>query len=548
MPGGAIQLSKKGKQDARLSKNPELSFFKSVFKRYTNFHTESISIEPINNKIVLQQSQDITLEFKINNNDSDLITKMYFIFELPDIYSFVFDGGLSVDQKKRLEFEWISRIGEYIIKECQLRIGNNLVDTLYGEWLHIWSELTLPESKKSGYNEMIGNVSSMYCPRNQSATYPGSVDIDTGSNKFFIPSIGSRKIIVPLPFWFTFSLGQALPTHMLEYEEINLQIKLRPLNELYTVLNHNTSVRTAPTSDSIIGHFINRKTDMDTIPSNIPTELSINPRIEIGSIFLEKEEKMIMKKLRKKEYLILQTNKKEYTVNIPDETNIFKHSIGLNFEYPTSKLVFMARRIDYETNYLQFHNYTNYVWDSSNNTTFSPQVGHNNTQDSNPFNSGNEQITTTSINSLKYPDLILSAEFYFKSMKRFQLQNTNSFNLINNYQHSIKIPQDGIYVYSFETNDLYNKYQPTGACDMSMINNSDQSTNVNQQNRIEFRLAPKNKINSFDYSYRLFIFSMNYNIIKFGGGISSLVYTDNSFTEDTKSKSLVSARYLIDKM
>tara|TARA_B100000242_G_C43047300_1_gene488941 strand:- start:1124 stop:2770 length:1647 start_codon:yes stop_codon:yes gene_type:complete len=548
MPGGAIQLSKKGKQDARLSKNPELSFFKSVFKRYTNFHTESISIEPINNLVVLKQSQDVKIEFKINNNDTDLISKMYFIFDLPDIYSFVFDGGLSGDQRKRLEFEWISRIGEYVIKECQLRIGNNLIDTLYGEWLHIWAELTLPESKKNGYYEMIGNVSNMYCPRNQSGTYPGSVDIDTGSDKFYIPSIKSRQIIVPLPFWFTYSLGQALPTHMLEYEEINIQITLRPLDQLYTVLNHNTSVRTPPNTDTKIGHFINRKTDMDGTPSTISTELSINPRLELGGIFLDKEEKMIMKNLRKKEYLILQTNKKEYTVEIPDETNIFNHSIGLNFEYPTTKLVFMARRIDYETNYLQFHNYTNYVWDSSNNTTFNPDTGHNNGTDSNPFNAGNEQITTTSINSLKYSDLILSAEFYFKTMKRFQIQNINSFNLINNYQHSIRIPQDGIYAYSFEDVDLYNKYQPTGACDMSMINNSDQSTTIKQQNRIDFRFAPKNKINSFDYSYRVFIFSMNYNIIKFGGGISNLVYTDNSFTEDTKSRSLVNVRYLIDKM
>ena len=102
----------------------------------------------------------------------------------------------------------------------------------------------------------------------------------------------------------------------------------------------------------------------------------------------------------------------------------------------------------------------------------------------------------------------------------------SSFSLINNYQHSIRIPIDGVYTYSFETQNLFRKYQPNGACDMSMLMSTDSKNEIiqnnnRQQNRLELTLAPKITTNG-DYHYNFMLFSMNYNILKIGGDSSAV--------------------------
>ena len=168
MPGGLIQLTTYGAQDLYLTGKPEISFFKSVYRRYTNYSTEMIEVAPTVENKNLQMSDDIIFTFDIGR-DGDLVKDVFFTFTLPAIYS-------NHSNTSSRNFRWIERIGEMIIKSVTLHIGGYQVDKLYGEWLHIWSELTLSGSQKDGYNKMIGNVVEIYDPESipDISTYPTS--------------------------------------------------------------------------------------------------------------------------------------------------------------------------------------------------------------------------------------------------------------------------------------------------------------------------------------------------------------------------------------
>ena len=145
MPGGYLQLAAYGSQDFYLTGNPQISFFKTVYRRYTNFAMDYVRIDPDGN-IGLSETEVVTYKFKIERN-ADLISNIYFSFTLPDIYS-----GNGTD------FRWIKNIGFNIISKVSMYIGGSLIDEHYGEWFDIWNELTIEESKKENFNKMIGNI------------------------------------------------------------------------------------------------------------------------------------------------------------------------------------------------------------------------------------------------------------------------------------------------------------------------------------------------------------------------------------------------------
>ena len=133
MPGGLIQLTAYGAQDFYLTGNPQISFFKAVYRRYTNFSMEMIEILP-NVNVDLQENADSSkLSFKISRN-GDLVKDMYLVFTLPSIFS-----------SATKSFEWIKRIGEYIIKEVTITVGGKELDKQHGEYMHFYNELYLDE-------------------------------------------------------------------------------------------------------------------------------------------------------------------------------------------------------------------------------------------------------------------------------------------------------------------------------------------------------------------------------------------------------------------
>lgn len=190
MAGALIDIAAKGPQDAYLTENPTITFFKSVYRRHTAF-----SVEPI--EVVFNGSVgfDRTLTAVIPTN-GDLIHKTHVQIDLPAI------AGTSV--------AWTRNIGHVLLKEIEIKIGGQRLDKHYGIFMHIWKELTISEGHVDGFNVMIGNTSYL--------TTPSSTR-------------DARRLYVPLQFQYCRNVGSAIPLIALQYSDVTIEVKTRPLAE-----------------------------------------------------------------------------------------------------------------------------------------------------------------------------------------------------------------------------------------------------------------------------------------------------------------------------
>ena len=104
--------------------------------------------------------------------------------------------------------------GNALVKQAEIEIGGQLIDRQYGNWMNIWTELTVPEGKRAGYDDMVGNKATSHS--------------QTGS----INANAATRFYVPLQFWFNRNPGLALPLIALQYHEVKLNLELRPASEL----------------------------------------------------------------------------------------------------------------------------------------------------------------------------------------------------------------------------------------------------------------------------------------------------------------------------
>lgn len=116
---------------------------------------------------------------------------------------------LQVDLPAIPDAVWTRNIGHVLIDYVELEVGGQRIDKHYGEWLHIWSELTQTAEHEDGYNVMIGNTTSL----------------TTGG------SAPAARLYVPLQFWFNQNPGLALPLIALQYHEVKVNFSFRPASE-----------------------------------------------------------------------------------------------------------------------------------------------------------------------------------------------------------------------------------------------------------------------------------------------------------------------------
>jgi hypothetical protein len=198
MGGSLLQLVAVGVQDIYLIGNPQITYFKNVFKKYTNFAIESI-------QQVFDGSNDFGQLCKvIIDRKGDLIKDIFFEILLPDL-----PAG----------YYWTNGIGNVLLKQVDLEIGGQLIDRHYSEWLDIWSQLTTTAGKMGSYDAMVGNFETIS---------------STNSN-----SQSQLRLHIPLFFWFNRDYGMALPLIALQYHDVALKIQFRAFNEC--IRNDNTN-------------------------------------------------------------------------------------------------------------------------------------------------------------------------------------------------------------------------------------------------------------------------------------------------------------------
>lgn len=560
MTGGILQLQRNGAENFYLNGNPQMTYFKSVYKHHTNFSMECIRID-FEGTQNLAYKVDTQLKCKIPRN-GDLINKLYFSIYLPDIYSSYEKESENSDSINK-EFQWIPNIGCQMIKKCTLTIGGAKVSELYGQWIEIYHEIFLDTSGKNNFDIITGHIPDMFMPSNNgwnAGFYPSSSlnpseNVNPDSEKYYFsefrkncflqpPSIHGRQIYVPLPFWFSTNPGLALPLIALQYMEIHLEFEMRPIIDLYTIIETKSNgnvlqkSRTAPDPTlphHHIGNFItsvpkNSFKDGMTL-SDGDTNLqgwNMDAHVLANFVFLDSQERDQFAN-NNHEYLIEQVNRKEFI----SVTNT--KSLNINFDHPVKYMVWFAQRSDV-SRLNSFNNYTNWIdeyvppdsdaylklfgvensdqmyYQFSGDTIYEIN-GVKQTLDND--NIGNRAILPTKFNfEYYYEDIIKSSRLLFNGIERFASQKAVFYKHLQSYQHSIKNDKSGLNFYSFALDP--SRFQPTGACNMSTIQNVELEVEM-------CGLLP-NATNSKYYDYNLYVYAVNYNLLKISSGMAGVAY------------------------
>jgi hypothetical protein len=184
-----MQLVAYGAQDVFLTGNPQITFFKVVYRRHTNFAVESIQ-QTFNGAADFGRKVTATI-----SRNGDLITNVYLQVKLPKLA----DSGA----------KYVNSVGHALMKSIELEIGGQRIDKHYAEWLEIWSQLTTPAEKRDGYKEMVG-------------MYDGTPEDATADRTYYIPLI----------FFFNRNPGLALPLIALQYHEVKINIDFEKVENL----------------------------------------------------------------------------------------------------------------------------------------------------------------------------------------------------------------------------------------------------------------------------------------------------------------------------
>jgi hypothetical protein len=301
MGGGLLQLVAYGAQDVYLTGNPQITFFKVVYRRHTNFAIEAIEQTPTGSN-----SLGSRVSFQITRN-GDLIHRVYFY---------------GVITAKTNPVALVPNFGQKLLKTIELEIGGQRIDKHYSEWLYIWNELSLPIGKRDGYNVMVGaNKRNIATKLAAGATY---------------------ELYVPLEFWFCRNVGLALPLIALQYHEVKINIEYESEKLMKDTNSKNFTYEVENTSPLSVA---------DTNESFNGTITLDKATLWVDYIFLDTDERRRFAQLSH-EYLIeqLQFTGSDSITSSGDSMK----SIRMNFNHPCKELIWTVRKsedIVYWNNY-----------------------------------------------------------------------------------------------------------------------------------------------------------------------------------------------------
>jgi hypothetical protein len=564
MPAALMILAAVGSESQNLIGNPQLTFFKMVYKHYANFATEPI-------ELALEGTPDIdfskgpTVRCTIDRN-ADLLSHMYLLVDIPDIYS---GYDESIVPNLGYQFQWIRELGSQMIKSVSLSIGGLTVQKLQGNFIQLWHELYSPTNKNLDvFQHMSGNVPDMYDPAQSQyakGVYPTST-LDptlTDDPELTVPalpntadianpylrtaSVRGRTLYIPLPFWFSQNSGQALPLVALQKNDTTVTIEFRPLRELYRVRDTNAA---SPTyGQHIAPELTNAKHNINSFVSAVAggvdgqrssvsarqgnnlqqtdisarnQKLNVNPRLLCTYVFLDEKERTRFATTNHK-YLI---EKYDYL----REGGIYNTTLQkMHLNHPTKSILWFLQHEDAPLRN-DWSNYTNWKTYGGKAPAYSlgayvPEEGeevHQITGDATdtiPIRFPRCRPTgsaSTFLTKFDYPaterHILKEGTLLLNGIELFTTRHSDFFEYVQAYEHEHKRSVPGVYSYSFAL--LPRQFQPSGACDMSRVQQTDLKLVTQTQNTDDM------------LKYVLQVISVHYNVLDIMGGMGHLEYAD----------------------
>jgi len=335
-----MQLVAYGAQDVYLTGNPQITFWKVTYRRYTNFAIESIE-QTFNGQADFGRRVQCTI-----SRNGDLAYRTYLQVTLPEINQLMGAGAYSNTASHGVYARWLDYPGEQLIAQVEVEIGGQRIDRQYGDWMHIWNQLTMSSEQQRGYFKMIGNTTALTF-----ITDPSFSDIDgpcdsVAPRQVCAPrnALPETTLYIPLQFWFCTNPGLALPLIALQYHEVKINLDIRPIDECLwavTTLNCNVSpYPRAPTSA-----YPTQYTPGRPVAAAIAYNQSmVAASLYVDYVFLDTDERRRMAQ-NPHEYLITQL---QFTGD--ESVGSSSNKIKLNFNHPVKELIWVVQpdsNVDY---------------------------------------------------------------------------------------------------------------------------------------------------------------------------------------------------------
>jgi hypothetical protein len=466
---GLLLLTSIGKENIYLSTKPEITFFKILYKKYTNF---SIEATPQFFKSTPNFGRKSSV---IISKNADLLGMTYLYVELPDINS-------------DLNFKWVNKIGLALINNIEIEIEGSIIDKHYGDWLNIWFELTKSYGHNKSFNNIIGNKHYL--------------------NKYSYTK-KSNILYIPFCFWFCLDSGLALPLISLmnsdikinvEFNDFDLCYKVSPNS--YIIINENICCfsykEQLSQNNIIIGEFISFDPITQRLNYN-PIRGSFNFIFPIIGIISNLTVTM------KQAIIIENTNNLQN--NIPSLLNSYllvnyiyiDNSERINFinkshEYVIQVVQTLPDQIINSVNNIYKLSLYNpikiLVWRAILLSNLSKNVND-------IFNYGNNLINKNLV--------------VINSINRMDLNSIIYYTNLQQYQNNLNPIQKGIYMYSFALHPK--NLQPSGSINFSKIDDAylqlTMNKNINYQNSVNLRC-----------------YAIQYNLFKVLNGIGGIFFNN----------------------
>ena len=534
MGGGLMQLVAYGAQDVYLTGNPQITFWKVSYRRHTNFAMESIE-QTFNGQADFGRRVTCTI-----SRNGDLAYRTYLQVTLPEINQQMSNPVDNVYAR------WLDFPGEQLISQVEVEIGGQRIDRQYGDWMHIWNQLTLTADQQRGYYKMVGNTTQLTFITDPSFNAVDGPCEANAPRQVCAPrnALPETTLYVPFQFWYCRNPGLALPLIALQYHEVKINLDIRPIDECLWAVNSLNC--TAKTSGKVTTAY---------------NQSLVAASLYVDYVFLDTDERRRMAQ-NPHEYLIEQL---QFTGD--ESVGSSSNKIKLNFNHPVKELVWVVQpdeNVDYCSSLectqplfnvlgAQPFNYTDAIdalpnaihsfggKDAVSLTTQSfidqnglfqdagandaavgsgwgnkyanPNLGSDSMENSGVSDAGTFVLTETSLDMHCWGENpVVTAKLQLNGQDRFSEREGTYFDLVQPFQHHTRSPDTGINVYSFALRP--EEHQPSGSCNFSRIDNA------------TLQLVLSNACVEGTKTAKVRVYATNYNVLRVMSGMGGLAYSN----------------------
>lgn len=568
MPGGLLNIVSYGNQNVILNGNPSKTLFKCTYSKYTNFGLQKFRLD-FDGSRSLRLNETSKFTFKVQRY-AELLMDTYLVVTLPHIWSPIIPPTTCEEvggQWRPYEFKWIENLGTQMINQVTFSVGGQIIQQYTGQYLYNLVERDFSDAKKALYYKMTGNVPELNDPANSGArvnVYPSAYPL---ANPALYPqgpepSIRGRKLYIPLNIWFTLAAKMAFPLVSMQYNELYIDIELRPIVELFVVRDVVTGDMCYQQANQNItefqfSRFLQPPPDVQLNYTDNRTNWNADIHLISTYAFLSEDEVKVFA-ARPQQYLI----KEAFNYTFNNVTGTSKVKLESSLGMVSNWMWFFQRSDAYLRN--QWSNYTNWPYEylpydlqsTFENPKFPslslPCEGTTNYDPFlNPFGQPYQFYDNTSYISNAPSNIRVTGEYQVSNQKdimrtwglllngkyRENTYDAGVYNYIEKYVRTSGNSPDGLYCYNFGLHTNPFDFQPSGAINLSKF-----TTVEFEFTTFQPPLDPSAQVTTicdacgnliginkptwriYDYNFDMTVMEERYNILTFTSGNAGLMY------------------------